>query len=275
MKKLLFIVVCVFALSISAAMSADTKPKETAEDAKRVKQAKELLSKAIENAGGKNKISEIKTMYIEGVRDVVDPNRGIKEPFRMWWIAPNLFYAEFDYRKPVRNGFDGKTAWAINPYMSGSSLPAVIAYKDLSFYPEIMQILQPEIIRYQENNMAVRYEDEHELKDGKDYAKIRVTKADNTQEDFYFNPTTKVLYKRQRDDFNYMNQRIDLEIFYKEWQSINGVQIPKYVERLENGVKITNYYINKVEINIPIDVKRCSVPVVDTTSTKTEGAGKK
>jgi hypothetical protein len=274
MKKLLFIVMCLFALSISAVMSADTKPKESAEDAKRVKKAKELLSKVIENAGGLKNVNEVKTMYIEGVRDVVDPNRGIKEVFRMWWMAPDLYYAEFDYLKPCKNGYDGKDAWAINPYMSGSNLPAKINHEDLKFYPEIMQIIMPEILRYENNKMTLRYEDEHELKDGKDYSKIRVTNADNSQEDFYFNPTTNFLYKRQRDDFNYMNQRIDLEIFYKTWQVVNGVQIPKYVERFENGVQITNYYINKVEVNIPIDVKKFAMPK-DTTSLKPEDAGKK
>ena len=132
----------------------------------------------------------------------------------------------------------------------------------------------PEIIRYEENKMGVRYEDEYELKDGKDYSKIRVTKADLSQEDFYFNPATKFLFKRQRDDFNFMGKRIDLEMFYKEWQLINGVQIPKYVERFENGEQIANYYINKVEINVPIDVKKFAMPV-DTTAKKPAEAGKK
>ncbi|MEI6090221.1 MAG: hypothetical protein WCR42_07205 [bacterium] len=273
MKKLLFIVICLFALSASALMSADTKTKESAEDAKRVKKAKELLSKAIENVGGLNKINEVKTMYIEGVRDVVDPSRGIKEPFKLWWIAPDKFYAEFAYYKPVSGGYDGVDAWAINPYMSGSTAAAKLTFKDLTYYPEIMQILMPEIIRYEENKMTLRYEDDHELKDGKDYSKIRVTNADNSQEDYYFNPTTKFLYKRQRDDFNYMNKRIDLEIFYKEWQLVNGVQIPKYAERFEDGVQITNYYINKVEINIPIDIKKFAMPK-DTTTKKPAPAGK-
>lgn len=273
MKKLLFIVICVFALSISALMSADTKPKDNAEDSKRVKKAKELLSKAIENAGGINKISDVKTMYIEGVRDVVDPNRGIKETFRFWWTAPDKFYAEFDYLKPVKSGYDGKTAWSINPYMTNSNEPAVIDHKFQKFYPEIMQILMPEIIRYEENNMVVRYEDEHELKDGKDYSKIRVTNADKSQEDYYFNPITKLLYKRQRDDINYMEHRIDLEIFYKDWQVINGVQIPKYAERYENGELTVNYYINKVEINIPIDADKFVMPV-DTTKIKSESKTK-
>lgn len=273
MKKTLFIVICLFALSASALMSADTKPKESAEDAKRVKKAKELLSKAIENVGGLNKINEVKTLYIEGVRDVVDPNRGIKEPFRLWWIAPNFFYAEFDYLKQCKSGYDGQDAWAINPYMSDSYLPAKLNLEDLKFVPELMQILMPEIMRYEANKMTIRYEDEHELKDGKDYSKVRVTNADNSQEDYYFNPTSKLLHKRQRDDFNYMNQRVDLEIFYRDWQTINGVQIPKYAERFENGVQITNYYINKVEMNIPIDLKKCAMPK-DTTKTK-EGTGKK
>ncbi len=273
MKKLLFIVICLFALSASALMSADTKPKESAEDVKRVKKAKELLSKAIDNIGGLNKIREVKTMYVEGVRDVVDPNRKIKEPFRLWWIAPNFYYAEFDYMKPCKSGYDGKDAWAINPYMAGSNLPAKITLEELKFLPDIMQILMPEIIRYEDNKMTLRYDDEHELKDGKDYSKVRVTKADNSQEDYYFNPATKYLYKRQRDDFNYMNQRIDLEIFYREWQAINGVQIPKYAERFENGTQITNYYINKIEINIPIDISKCAMPK-DTTKGTPEGAGK-
>lgn len=269
MKKLLFIAICVFALSANAVMSQDTKAKDAAEDSKRVKKAKELLSKVIENAGGLNKLREVKSMYVEGVRDVVDPARGIKEPFRFWWVAPDLFYAEYDYQKPVKGGYDGKISWAINPYMSGSPDPAVIQRSDQKFYPEIIKILLPEVIRYEDNKIALRYEDEHELKDGKDYAKVRITKADNSQEDYYFNPTTKMLYKRQLDDINYMERRVDLEVIFKDWQSIDGVQMPKFVQRYENGELMTNYYFNKIELNIPIDKSKFSMPVVkDTTKAK-------
>lgn len=269
MKKMLFAVICIFALSLNYTFAQDAKAKESVEESKRVKKAKELLSKVIENAGGLKNINQVKTLYVEGMRDVVDPARNIKEVFRLWWKAPDIYYAEFDYQKPVRNGFDGTTAWAINPYMAGSNQPAIIDKSNLKFLPEIMQILMPEIIRYEENKITVRYEDEHELKDGKDYAKIRVTYPNNSQEDYYFNPATKFLFKRQRDDINYMEQRVDLEIFYKEWLNINGVQIPKLASRVENGQTMIDYYFNKIEVNVPIDDSRFAIPIVpDSTEIK-------
>jgi outer membrane lipoprotein-sorting protein len=241
-------------------MQAEAKDKK--EEVK-VKKAKIIVDKMLSNNGGSSKINSIKSYKIDGIRSVISGGKEVKEKFTVWWEAPNKFYAEFHYAQKVTSGFDGKTAWAFNPYM-GSKQAVIIDREQQLFIQELQAVLHPKINDYKKSNLKIKFDDNYELADGKDYNRVRSTNADNSQEDFYFDMVSSQLYKHSFDTKDFDNNRVAVELLFKEWQKINGINLPKFVVRKENGFDKKGYELNDVQLNIPIDKSKFAYPAKDS-----------
>lgn len=265
MKKSIVYSLLILIVGFSLIANAEDKKPNKKEENKKEKQARVIIDKMLDNIGGVQALKEVKSMHITGENNIVDPSRGFTEKYAVWWKAPDLFYAEFYYAKLVKSAYDGKTAWAVNPYM-GAEIPIVISRKDQIFIKTIMNIVMPKVYNYKANELKVRFEDDYELKNGKDYNKIKVTNIDKSQEDFYFDVTTNLLYKREFDELKGEDARVSIELFYENWQKVNGIDIPKLVIRKENGIEMIRYNFDMVELNTKIDVSKFAYPSKDTTN---------
>ena len=77
--------------------------------------AKDILEKSIVAIGGKDNWTKLKSVEIKGSMDI--PGAGIKGPMIARSIAPNMMLTEMELPGfgTVRTGFDGTTAWSIDP----------------------------------------------------------------------------------------------------------------------------------------------------------------
>jgi len=265
-----FFAVMLLAFFATININAQENVKDDKEESKKIKMAKTMLDSYAEKTGGRSNYEKIETLHVIGKRDVVDPSRNIKEDFEFWWKAPNLFYAVFKYPTgKVISAYDGTTAWGHNPYM-GYDFPIKVRLEDLVFVKNALEQLIPIVIDYDKSKLKVKFEDEFELKNGKDYNKVRLTFADNRQQDIYLGKEDNMLYKIERRDIDYMNQNIDFDLLFEEWQVINDIKFPKLVKELNDGKAMIDYYYNTIEVNVPVDVTKWAFPTPekDTTETK-------
>ncbi len=258
-------------LAQEAAETKELSKEEQKKEKKAVRLAKQEIAKTITTVGGPDIFKGVKTLHVKGLRDVVDPGRGMKENFDVWInMEDTTFYAEYFYGNGIwKSCWNGEKAWMENPFNNNGKAMR-ISRRDQRYIAEMMRYINHPIYQYEKNNLKVRYEDEYELKNGKDYNKIRVTYPDYTQEDFYLDLTNGEVYKRQMLTKNYMNKSVDQELFIDEYQVINGIRFPKKAREVHNGIEMKIVYFDTVEFNVELPLEKFKFPTYEEEAKETE-----
>lgn len=254
MRKNLYLMLLLLFAFTMLAQSQDAND-EAKNEKKRVKMAKEMLAKAETVAGGLSKIRNIENIHVKGVRHVVDPNRKMTCDFELWVsFIDSSYYSYQSYGNGYMifiSAYNGENAWLQNPnYNNNQPKPTKKIFEKT--VPEMLKFLKPEAFDYSNNNLSVKFEDKFELKNGNEYNKIRVTYPDNSQEDFYFDINSSELYKRQGSAIDHWEKRVDEELFFDEWQNVDGLMFPKLGRQVQNGEEMKIYHFNEIEINVTI-----------------------
>ena len=83
--------------------------------------ADEIINKYIDAMGGKEKISQIKTVYIEGEMDIM----GNKAPSLTYIVNGKGYKSEVDFNgAKIISVYTDKGGWTLNP-MAGQSVPTL------------------------------------------------------------------------------------------------------------------------------------------------------
>ena len=216
--------------------------------AARAQTVDDIINKHTEALGGKDKISQLKSVYIETSVDAMGNTSTAIENL----LQGKGFRQEMDFGgQKIVNAYSDKGAWTINPFM-GSTDPQALpdeAYKsqkDIIFFGG-------SLVDYAARGNKV------ELlgKEGNDY-KVKVTNG-GSETTYYIDGNTYLINKSVAKG-EMMGQPVEITMTYSDYKKTDyGIMVP-YTRSTDFGQFQLAYKVNKVEVNKDIDPKIFDMP---------------
>ena len=208
----------------------------------------EVISKHVDALGGKEKLSQVKSLYSENSMEVM----GNSAPQKEYLIEGKGFKSELDFNGiSIVQCFTDKSAWTINPMAGGSEAQAVPDAIYKSGKPQIY--LGGALVDY----TAKGYKAELIGKDGGNF-KIKVTGDGN--ETYYFIDAATYLLNKSIIKSEVMGQTVDVTTTYSDYKKTDfGIMYP-YAKNIDMGMFQLAQKVEKVEVNKAIDPKIFDMP---------------
>ncbi|MFI5128399.1 MAG: hypothetical protein ACHQFX_00345 [Chitinophagales bacterium] len=209
----------------------------------------EIINKYVEAIGGKEKISQVKSIYIENSLEAMGNTSPSIESLLQGKGYRNE--SEFNGMKIV-NCYTDKGGWAINPFTGSADAQAIPdevynSGKDLIYFGGSM-------VDYATKGNKV----ELTGKEGTNY-KIKVTKSGGTETSYLIDASTYLITKSlAKGDFG--GQSIEITTTFSDYKKTDfGIVLP-YTHSTDFGGFVLNYKVTKVEVNKDLDPKIFEMP---------------
>ena len=208
----------------------------------------EIISKHVEAIGGKEKLSQVKSLYTENSVDVM----GNSAPQKEYLLEGKGFKSELDFSgTSIVQCFTDKSGWMINPMAGGADAQAIPDAVYKSGKPQIY--LGGALVDY----AAKGYKAESMGKDGGSF-KIKVTGDGN--ETYYFIDANSYLLTKSIIKSEVMGQAVDVTTTYSDYKKTDfGILLP-YTKSIDMGMFQMAQKAEKMEVNKAIDPKIFDIP---------------
>ena len=212
--------------------------------------ADEIISKSIDAVGGKDIISKINSIYMEGTAQIM----GNDAPVTTTILNGKGFRSETEFNgSKIIQAFNEKGGWMINPMAGGSTAQAL---PDEQYKASKGQMyVGGELFNYASNGGRA------ELlgRDG-DLYKIKITGKDSSATTYFIDPATYLVAKVVKEG-DMQGQKVEITISFSDYQKTDfGYVVPHKIDTDMGGNFSFSTTINKVEINKEIDPKIFDMP---------------
>jgi hypothetical protein len=205
--------------------------------------ADEIINKYVDAIGGKDKLDQVKTVYITNSTQVM----GNETTSTSQMINGKAYRLDFEMngQKSTQVYTSDKGGWQINPFMGGSTPQPI---PDDVYKQSKGQIYFSPFYDYAARGLKV------ELlgKDGNAY-KLKFTNTDSVETIAYIDATTYYMTKITRQA-SMMGQNLELTVSFSNFKKADlGITIPYTTEINYGGQFVITNNINKIEFNKTID----------------------
>ncbi|HXM92895.1 MAG TPA: outer membrane lipoprotein-sorting protein [Candidatus Dormibacteraeota bacterium] len=214
----------------------------------------EVIAKNIQAHGGMEKIKAVKTIRITG--------KFTQGSFRAAFAQENKRPDKVREEAIIQGlagvqAYDGKIGWQISPF-GGRRDPELLSQDDLKTLQLDADIDGP-LVDYKEKGHKAELVG-HDSVEGTDCYKIKLT-LKNGDVRYYFLDADSFLEVKIETQSNIRGAVQFTESYYGDYEAVNG---GFYAFAYENGEKgnpsRTKYTVDKIEINIPLDDARFTMP---------------
>jgi hypothetical protein len=229
--KFLMLVLAAFAFSSLQAQTVD-----------------EVISKHIEAIGGKEKLNQVKSIYLESSMEVM----GNSAPQKEYLVEGKGYKSEVDFNGiSIVNCLTDKGGWLINPMAGGADAQAM---PDALYKSGRSQIfLNGGLFDYTSKG----YKAELSGKEG-DAFKIKLSDAGG--DTYYFIESKTYLLTKSVIKSEMMGQSDDVTTTYSDYKKTDfGVMVP-YAKNIDMGAFQLAQKVDKVQVNKDIDMKIFDMP---------------
>jgi len=256
MKKILF-VFSIFFINFLSAQTAD-----------------EIIDKYLKNIGGKEKLSQIKTLKIQAKA----MQQGMEIPIEIIMTADGKQYisAEIQGKKIVQLAFDGETAWHTNfmnmePEKSDSETAQNLKKNLKGEFPI-------PFLNYKDKGYKVEFIGKEEVEGAETY-KIKLTEHPVTMDGkevpkevyYYFDTENYVPIVAEEEIKKGQFKGAKVQQVFSDFQEVDGIYFPFSTAQKFNGMTGSEVKVVKIEINPQIDENIFKfVPASKTTESKTD-----
>lgn len=236
MKPFKYYILTMFLLTAVATLQAQT--------------ADEIITKHFEAIGGKDKISQIKSIYEESSVQV----QGNDAPSSLSILNGKGYRLESEFNgQKIVQVYTDKGGWSINPMAGGTD---AVALSDEQYKPNKDQIyIGGPLLNYSSHGNKVL------LQANEDGAfKIRETNRDNISTTFYIDPNTYYITKSVSTG-TMMGQQMEIIRTFSNYQKTDfGYVLPFTIEISYGGQFSIISTVKKVEVNKELDPKIFEMP---------------
>jgi hypothetical protein len=208
----------------------------------------EVINKHIDALGGKEKLSQVKSLYTENSVEVM----GSSAPQKEYLIEGKGFKQEVEFNGAnIVNCYTDKGGWSINPMMGGTDAQAMPdgLYKS----GKILIYLNGGLFDY----AAKGYKAELAGKEGNTF-KIKL--SDGGSEVLYFIDANNYLLTKSIIKGEMMGQSVEITTTYSDYKKTDfGIMLP-YAKNIDMGMFQLAQKLDKVEVNKTIDPKIFEMP---------------
>ena len=210
----------------------------------------ELFERYVQALGGRARILKGKSYRAKGTLSVVD--QGIEGELDVYMAAPNktLTVLQMPGFGEVREGFDGKVGWSIDP-MSGPRLKDGDELRDLERRSELYYALE-----YQKFYRSSRTSGRRSF-DDRDCHRVELTTEDNRQEVLYFDVQDGLLVGREAMTPTVVGD-VRIVSHYEEYRKVDGLAHPVRVRQVQ-GASTSIITLDVVEEN-PAELPSFELP---------------
>lgn len=239
MNKIKTCIIALIALTSAATVKAQT--------------ADEIIAKHTDAIGGKDKLTQINSVYIEASTAAM----GNEAPTKIYIINGKDYRNESDMMgQTMVQVITDKSGWAIMPF-GGSSDPAALPDDQFKAGADQVYATDP-LINYTDNGGKVELQGQETVNNVNAY-KIKYTNKFGIETTYYIYPSTWYIVQSVKQG-NMMGQPVTITTTYSNFQKTDyGVVLP-YTSNIDMGQFALTINTKKVEVNKDIDPKIFDMP---------------
>lgn len=203
----------------------------------------EILKEMIQAHGGKAAIENIKDMKITGTIEV--SQQGLRVSFTQYKKEPDKRRIEMKVMDTVQvQGFDGKTAWELNPQTGKAvEIPGADAIDIKRGSLALGWILNPE--KY---SISLVLKGREKI-DGKYYLVLEQIYSDGGKVILYVDPETYLTFKIKSKILDEMMVEVETETFLSDYKSVKGYIMAYKMISYLRGKEYMRIIYKKVKLN--------------------------
>lgn len=216
--------------------------------------ADEVINKYITAIGGKEKINQIKSLYMEGAVEIM----GNEAPMTSYLLNGKGYKSEMEFNgQKIVNAINEKGGWMINPMM-GSADPQPIPAEQFKSGKDQMSV-GGGLFDYQTKGNKAELLGKEKVANADAY-KIKLTTTDNDVTTYFIDANNYYLVKMVKVA-NMGGQEAELETSFSDFKKTDfGFTVPYKTEiALPQGFNLAINY-KKVEVNKEMDPKIFEMP---------------
>jgi outer membrane lipoprotein-sorting protein len=227
--------------------------------------ADEIIEKHLQAIGGKDKLKAVQSQRITGKMTM---GQGMEAPFTMEMSRPNKMRMEFTIQGMTGvQAYDGKTAWAVMPFM-GKTEPEAMPAEETKKMEEQAD-MDGLLLDYKEHGRTVEYVGKEDL-EGTPVHKLKVTQKSGDIAYVYID-AEQYMQLKQTSKSTLRGQEIEADTIFGDFKKVDGLVIPHSIEQrakgMPGGMVMT---ISTVEINPSVTDSRFTMPVAAPKAEKIE-----
>lgn len=205
--------------------------------------ADEIITKHIEAIGGKEKLSQVKSLYTENSMEVM----GNQSPVTEYLLEGKGFKSETEFNgSKIINCFTDKGGWSINPMAGGTDAQAMP--EEIYKAGKSQIYIGGALLNYAAKGNTV------ELL-GKEDTNYKLKVTDGTTESIYFIDASTNYITKTTTKGEMMGQTVEVVTTFSDHKKTDfGIVLP-YSRAIDLGGFALSSKVNKVEINKEIDPK--------------------
>lgn len=205
----------------------------------RAQDAGKIIDQYVKAAGGTKALSRIQTLSIEGTFTNAAQDKTGTYTFDT--KLPNRYYSELvTGGKSLIEAYNGKSAWRQNGAGEIGTLTGLEGFQ----LEAAGQYYNSRLVNAKKNRLAISFAGHAQVR-GKDALKIEVSTATGVKREVFFDAQTHLIVEERATVAG-----IDQEIFYGDYRSVEGVNIPYQIQLRREGetylILVTRAVVNGV-----------------------------
>jgi len=215
--------------------------------------ADEIIAKHVDALGGKDKLTQIKSIYIESTTEAM----GNEAPTKTYVLNGKDYRMESDFGgQTMVQVVNDKSGWAIMPF-GGSTDPAAMSDDQFKQVADNIYLANP-LTNYATNGGKVELQGQEKVNNVNAY-KIKYTSKFGIETTYYIDPSTYYIIQTVRQG-QMMGQDVTITSTYSNYTKTDfGVFMP-YTINIDMGQFAMTANTKKVEVNKEIDPKIFDMP---------------
>ncbi|MEK7404712.1 MAG: hypothetical protein AAB225_06355 [Acidobacteriota bacterium] len=208
----------------------------------------QIIQKHHAALGGVEKIKAIRSVKITG--KAVLGGGAMEAPMTIQFKRPRLIHTELTIQgRSIVTGFDGTSAWMINP-MTGSSELQKRSEEEAQETAESADFDGP-LVDYKAKGHSVELAGKEDV-EGTPAYKLKVTRKIG-RTDYMFLDAKSFLLIKSVGRRKQMGQELDVESFTGDYKPVNGVLMAHSIESKVGGKAMMRVTFETIEANVDID----------------------
>jgi outer membrane lipoprotein-sorting protein len=214
----------------------------------------DIIAKNLQARGGLDKLKAVTTVRLTGT---MSSGPGGDVSFVMEQKRPDMMRTQIVVQgATIVSGFDGQTAWQINP-MAGGSAPQILPAAQAKVVAEQADFDGP-LVDYKAKGNTIELVGTSPV-DGRDAYKIKLTAKSGASVVVYID-AERFLEVRSESRTTFQGREVESESVLSDYRPEGGLMMPHVVEVGQKGSpQKMRRTIQKVELDIPIDDARFKV----------------
>jgi hypothetical protein len=203
----------------------------------------DVLAKYYQAHGGLDKLKAVTAMKMSG--KIIIPAQGLEMPMVRWQKAPDKLRVETVVQdKKIIQGFDGRTAWWLNPLLAADARE--MSQDQGQLFREQADFENPLVV-FREKGYKLELLDKEEF-EGKPVFKLRLIKTDGKEIYFYLDAESGIGLKSSLAVKTGESSSL-VEIIYSDYRLVDGQPVPFGIENRTDGKLQARLVLEAVEVN--------------------------